>query len=65
MGSLLNDLYAGAEAEAEARRGRYGRSAMDRCIEEYLSLALADERRAHLTRVISCLSIHEDLQAAS
>lgn len=65
MQAFLNDIYEGAEADAAVRRGRDGRAAVDRCIEEYLSLDLADERRAHLTRVISFLSFQEETRLAS
>ena len=61
----MDDLYVVAEREAGLRRVRDGRMAMDRTIDEYMSLPLGHPLREHLTRVISVLSFPDEVRKAS
>jgi hypothetical protein len=49
-----------ALAEAETLRAIYGRSAEDRCIEEYMELDQDDPRRDFLNRVLAFLNWTEN-----
>jgi hypothetical protein len=57
MGMSLQAANAQALQEARRRAERDGRQAQDRCIEEYLALAVDHPRRRELNRVISVLSL--------
>ncbi len=57
MGMSLEDFNAKAQQEAQQRRRRDGRSAQDRCIDDYLALNAGDPRQLELTRVIAVLSM--------
>ena len=53
----MSTANARAVQEAQERRRRDGRRAPDRCIDEYLALAIGDPRRHELAKVISALSL--------
>ncbi len=57
MGMSLEDFNAKAQQEAQQRRRLHGRSAQDRCIDDYLALNAGDPRQQELTRVIAVLSM--------
>lgn len=57
MGVSLKEANDRAVREAEERIRRHGRTAPDRCIDEYLALGAGDPRRQELTRVIAVLSM--------
>ena len=57
MGMSMTAANARAVQEAQERRRRDGRQAPDRCIDEYLALAIGDPRRTELAKVISVLGL--------
>ena len=57
MGMSIPAANARAVQEAAERRRRDGRSAPDRCIDEYMALNIGDPRRNQLAKVISVLGL--------